>query len=222
MNKVLIIAPHMDDEVLGCGGVIAKHKDSGDKVSVIFVAHRVYNHRFNDKRNNIEKTHAIKAKKVLGYDEVIFLDLPDERLDVAVQDIIIPIEKHFDKIRPDTVYIPFSSDNNQDHRAVFNAVRVVLRPSATPFVDKIYMYEVPSSTEQSPPLPENLFYPNYYVNIGNRIEQKTSALKCYETETRSFPHARSEQGLMVLAMKRGMEIGFEYAEAFMILREKWN
>ena len=93
-GRILIISTHMDDETLGCGGVIAKHKDNGDKVSVIFVAHRVYNHRFNEKRNNIEKKHAIKAKKVLGYDEVIFLDLPDERLDAALQDIIIPLERH--------------------------------------------------------------------------------------------------------------------------------
>lgn len=222
MNNVLIIAPHMDDEVLGCGGIIAKHKDNGDSVSVIFIAHRVYNHCFDEQRDNIEKSHATKAKDVLGYDDAIFLDLPDERLDTAVQDIIIPLEKNIDIIKPSIVYIPFSGDNNQDHRAVYNASRVVLRPSATPFVNSVYMYEAPSSTDQSPPLPENMFYPNYYVNISSYIGLKITALNCYETEKRDFPHPRSEKGLRVLAQKRGMEIGFEYAEAFMILREKWN
>lgn len=219
--KILVIAPHMDDEVLGCGGVIARHKDNGDTVSVIFIAHRAYNHLYDEKRNAIEMSHAMKAKDLLKYDEAVFLNLPDERLDAPLQHIIIPLEKHFDGIRPDTVYIPFSGDNNQDHRAVYNASRVVLRPSATLFVDKVYMYEVPSSTDQSPPLPENTFHPNCYVNISNCIERKITALKCYETEKRDFPHPRSEKGLRVLAQKRGMEIGFEYAEAFMILREKW-
>lgn len=221
MSNILIIAPHMDDEVLGCGGVIARHRDNGNKVNVIFVAHRVYNHKFDEKRNDIEKSHAIKAKEMLGYDDAIFLDLQDERLDAALQDIIIPLEEYIDKIKPDTVYVPFRGDNNQDHRAVFDAARVVLRPASTPFVDSVYMYEVPSSTEQSPPLPENIFCPNNYVNISNCIDRKSTALKCYETEKREFPHPRSEKGIRILAQKRGMEIGFEYAEAFMVLREKW-
>lgn len=221
MSRVLVIAPHMDDEVLGCGGVIARHNDNGDKVSVIFIAYRAYNHIYDEQKNNIEKTHALKAKEALKYEEAFFLNLSDERLDMAVQDIIIPLEKHFEDIMPDTVYIPFSGDNNQDHRAVYNASRVLLRPSATLFIDKVYMYEAPSSTDQSPPLPENMFYPNYYVNISSYIDRKITALNCYETEKKEFPHPRSEKGLRVLAQKRGMEIGFEYAEAFMILRNKW-
>ena len=84
------------------------------------------------------------------------------------------------------------------------------------------MYEVPSSTEQSPPLHENIFLPNYYVNITNTIDRKIEALKCYETEKRIFPHPRSEEALKILAKKRGIEIGFEYAEVFMSLREKWE
>lgn len=222
MRRVLVIAPHMDDEVLGCGGVIARHKDNGDEVSVIFIAHRAYNHTYDEQKNNIEKAHALKVKEALKYDEAFFLNLSDERLDMAVQDIIIPLEKHFEDIRPDTVYIPFSGDNNQDHRAVFDAARVVLRPTATLFIDKVYMYEVPSSTDQSPPLPGNMFYPNYYVNISNCIDRKVTALRCYETEKREFPHPRSEKGLRVLAQKRGMEIGFEYAEAFVNIRSKWK
>lgn len=222
MNRILIIAPHMDDEVLGCGGGISKHKDNGDDVSVIFIAHRVYNHCFDEQRNNIEKSHATKAKDVLGYDDAIFLDLSDERLDVAVQDIIIPLEKNIDIIKPSIVYIPFRGDNNQDHRAVFDAVRVVLRPSATAYINNIYMYEVPSSTDQSPPLSENAFLPNFYVDIKDYIDKKIQALRCYESESRQYPHPRSEKGIKVTAQKRGIESGFEYAEAFIMLRGKWQ
>ena len=222
VNRVLIIAPHMDDEVLGCGGVISKYKETGDKVCTVFVAHRVYNHQYDERRNNIERSHTLKAKKILGYGDSFFLDLPDERLDVSIQDIIIPLEKYINEIKPDTVYIPFRGDNNQDHRAVFDAGRVVLRPLATPFVSNVYMYEVPSSTEQSPPLSENAFLPNYYVDIKDHIGTKIKAFECYETEKRKYPHPRSEDALRVLAQKRGVEIGFEYAEAFMILRDKWE
>ena len=219
--KILVVAPHMDDEVLGCGGTIMKHKDRGDFVSVIFVAHRVYDHCFDVARNTVEKSHALKAQEVLGYDESIFLDLPDERLDAAVQDTIIPLEAQVERINPDVVYIPFCGDNNQDHRAVFTAARVVFRPAVSS-VRRLCMYEVPSSTEQSPPLPENAYLPSYYVDIGPYIDGKLSALACYQSETRAFPHPRSVEGLKVVAQKRGMEVGFEYAEAFVVLRDKWS
>jgi len=220
--NVLVIAPHMDDEVLGCGGVLCRHMDAGDKIWVIFIACRIYDHKFDEDKNKIEKTHSLKAKEILNYNEAIFLDMNDEKLDVCIQEIIIPLEKHIERIKPEIVYIPFKGDNNQDHRAVFDATRVVLRSSVTPFIKKVLMYEVPSSTEQSPPLIENVFLPNYYVNIKEYFDTKIQALRCYETEKRNFPHPRSDKALKVLAQKRGTEIGFEYAEAFMIIREKWE
>lgn len=221
-RKVLVIAAHMDDEVLGCGGAILKHKAAGDKVTVIFVAHRIYNHRFDKKKNETEKSHALKAKKVIGYDNVFFLGLNDERLDACLQDIIIPLEKHVKAIKPDIVYLPFRQDNNQDHRAVFDAARVVLRPTATTFIKEVNMYEVSSSTEQSPPLLETAFLPNFYINIKGYIDKKIKGLSCYETEKRRYPHPRSEKALKALARKRGTEIGYDYAEAFVSIRRKWE
>jgi LmbE family N-acetylglucosaminyl deacetylase len=220
--KVLVVAPHMDDEVLGCGGTIARHIESGDNIFTCFVAHRAYYHRFDELKNKIEKDHAERARDILGYKESVFFDLNDERLDVCIQDILIPLEDYIFKIKPDIVYCPFRGDNNQDHRAVFDAVRIAVRPAAAIFIKKLLMYEVPSSTEQSPPLHENAFLPNYYVDITKCMDKKIEAFKCYETEKRDYPHPRSEKALRVLAQKRGVEIGFEYAEAFMLLREKWG
>lgn len=222
MNSILIIAPHMDDEVLGCGGTIARHVENGDALSVCFIAHRIYNHKFDKAKNDVEKHHAENAKKILGYKESVFFDLKDERLDVSIQDILIPLEEYIYKIKPDIVYCPFRGDNNQDHRAVFDAARIAARPSAAAFIKKLLMYEVPSSTEQSPPLPENAFLPNYYVNITKYIDKKIEAYRCYETEKRQYPHPRSEDAIKILAQKRGIEIGFNYAESFMILRDKWE
>jgi len=220
--SVLVIAPHMDDEVLGCGGVICKHKASGDKVTVIFVAHRIYGHKFDKNKNEIEKKHALKSQKILGYDKSIFLDLDDERLDACLQDMIIPLEKHMRIIEPAVVYLPFRQDNNQDHRAVFDAARVAIRPAAAQFIKEVNMYEVSSSTEQSPPLPETAFSPNFYVDIGRYIDRKMKCLACYETEKRRYPHPRSEKALKTLAQKRGIEIGCDYAEAFVSIRRKWE
>lgn len=220
-NKVIIIAPHLDDEVLGCGGVILKHKERRDTVYVVFVANRVYGHVLIEKDYSLQKQHALNARRILGYDQAFFLDLPDERLDASVQDIIIPLEKIVTEIKPDMVYVPFRGDNNQDHRAVFDAARVVLRPGARHFVKKILMFEVPSSTDQSPPLAENAFLPNYYVNIFKYLNRKLNAFGCYLTEKRRFPNLRSRKALSLRAKIRGVEAGFDSAEAFVLLRDVW-
>jgi len=220
--KVLVIAPHMDDEALGCGGTIARHVANGDNVYVLFIAHRIYAHKFYKAKNETEKKHARKAKTVLGYREATFLDLNDERLDLSVQEIIIRIEEHISIIKPEVVYCPFRGDNHQDHRAVFDAVRVALRPQNTDYLAKLLMYEVPSSTEQSPSLIENAFLPNYYTNIASFIAKKIKAIGCYETEKRQYPHPRSREAIDILARKRGIEAGFIHAEAFMVLRDRWE
>lgn len=220
-NRILIIAPHMDDEVLGCGGLITRYS-SKDNIWVAFVANRVYGHVFSAEKNRIEKMHAMKAKKALRYHEAIFLGLDDERLDSCVQEVIIPLEKLVNKIKPNIVYVPFRGDNNQDHRTVFDAARVALRPSAVPFVNIVRMYEVPSSTEQSPPLLENAFLPNFYVDISEVLGKKITAMKCYSSEQRQYPHPRSLEAIRILSQKRGVEAGLKHAEAFMTIREIWR
>lgn len=220
VKNVLVIAPHLDDEVLGCGGVIARHVVQGDKVYVCFVAHRIYDHVYDEAKMEAEKEHALKAKEVIGYHDFHFLDLNDERLDVSIQDIIIPLEKYLMNIKPQIVYSPFCNDNNQDHQAVAKAVQVVLRPVAVPFVERWLMFETPSSTEQAPPVGILGFQANVYYDVRDYLDLKQKAITCYETETRPYPNPRSPEGIKALAMKRGMEVGLHYAEGFMLVREK--
>ena len=220
--NILVISPHMDDEVLGMGATIAKHVHVGHEVYVCFVAHRVYARKYDIDKNQREVQHALDAKKILGYKESEIFNLNDERLDVAIQDIAIPLEKYVEKVKPDIVYSNFYGDNHQDHRAVFQAVRIAIRPSAGVTPTKWFLYETPSSTDQSPPIVEGAFMPNYYVNVDNYLDTKLRAYHCYETEKRAYPHPRSEEALKVLSQKRGIEIGFRSAEAFMILRDKWE
>ena len=217
--KVLVIAPHMDDEVLGVGATIARHVDAGDLVTVCVVANRAYGHRYDEALIAEELDAAHRAKSILGYQELHFLNLPDERLDGMLQDIIIPLEGVYDDTKPDVVYVNHHGDNNQDHQAVFRAATVVCRPYGGSQLKSLYAYEVPSSTDQAPPLVANVFLPNRFVDISNYLERKLSAMRCYERELRCFPHPRSIEGITVYARKRGSEAGMQAAEAFMVLRE---
>jgi len=220
--KILAIAPHMDDEVLGIGGTLRKHVLCGDNVNVCIVAHRVYNHHYDVEAYNNEKKSVFNAKKIIGYDDLKFLDLNDERLDLCLQDIIIPLEDYYHHILPELVYINFWDDNNQDHRAVFNAARVIIRRTGNHPPNRVFVYETPSSTDQSPSVLSASFAPNYYVNIDKTIEDKLKAINCYEREKRIFPHPRSVEAIKNLAIRRGVESGFNYAESFMTIYDQWK
>lgn len=219
--KILVIAPHMDDEVLGCGGTIVRHTDKGDEVSVCVVANRAYHHEYDPARIAEEKEDCRGAQRVLGYRELLFLDMPDERLDACQVDLIVPIEKVVNRLRPEVVYLPHRGDLNQDHRAVFEAVRVACRPYAAHRVGTLRAFEVPSSSDQVPSISEWPFCPTVYVNIAEVLDRKIQAMTCYRSETRAFPNPRSAEGLAIHAKKRGMEVGMNAAEAFMLLRETW-
>lgn len=219
--KVLVIAAHMDDETLGMGGTIAKHVERGDDVRVCIVCQRAYGHEFLADQIEAERKSTLRAAEVLGYGTPTFLDLRDELLDERLLDVIVPIEACVGQVQPDVVYTNHRGDANQDHRAVFEASLVACRSIASPKVPRVLTYEVPSSTDQAPPFPEYAFQPNFYVDIAAFLERKLTALQAYTRELREFPHPRSVKGLEVLAMKRGMEVGFAAAEAFMVVRDEW-
>lgn len=219
--NVLVIAAHMDDEVLGVGGTIVKHVAAGDRVTVCVACKRAYNHQFDPVAVEEEKSAARCAAEILGYQDLRFLDLRDELLDERLLDVIVPLEACVLSVRPDVVYTHHRGDSNQDHRAVFHASMIACRTIASYKVPRMLSYEVPSSTDQSPPFPEYAFQPNYYVNVEGYFAKKVEALKAYSRELRAFPHPRSAKGLEVLAQKRGMEIGFPAAEAFAVIRDQW-
>ena len=219
--KVLVISAHMDDEVLGMGGTIAKHVAAGDEVTVCVACKRAYNHQYDPQIVEEEKTAARRAAEVLGYKDLRFLDLRDELLDDRLSDVIVPLEDCVLKVMPSVVYTHHRGDSNQDHRAVFQASMIACRSVSQHKVSRLLSYEVPSSTDQSPPFPEYAFQPNYYVNIDGVLDRKIDAMKIYTRELRQFPHPRSTQGVEVLAQKRGIEVGFRAAEAFVLVRDEW-
>jgi len=221
MKSVLVIAAHMDDEVLGVGGTIAKHVAAGDRVTVCIACKRAYGHRYTTRLITEEKAAARRAAGILGYRALTFLDLRDERLDERLLDLIVPLEACVQRARPDVVYTHHRGDVNQDHRAVFQATMVACRAIAKPHVPRLLCYEALSSTDQAPPCPDNAFQPNFYVDIQQFLDRKVRAMEAYRRELRPFPHPRSAEGIEVLAKYRGMAVGCWAAEGFMIVRDEW-
>jgi LmbE family N-acetylglucosaminyl deacetylase len=225
-NSVFIVAAHPDDEVLGCGGSIARHADAGDHVQVLIVAEGATSrHQQRDRGQvNAELSDlaraAQKAGEILGALGVELLDLPDNRLDSLDRlDLIKLIEARIESYQPQIVYTHHSGDVNVDHRRLHEAVVTACRPTPGHCVRRLLSFEVASSTEWQPPGSAPAFQPNWFVDISAQWERKQLALEAYASEMRPWPHARSIQALEHLARWRGAQVGVEAAEAFCLLRQ---
>ncbi len=221
LKKVLIVAAHPDDEILGCGGAMALHSDKGDKVHVIFMTNgttsRGAKNRLLDEINQ-RKQSALDACNIVGAQHPIFLDFPDNQMDAcSMLEITQRLEDVINRIEPEIIYTHHSKDLNIDHQLTHQAVMTACRPQPNNFVYEIYSFEVLSSTEwqTSEYLP---FIPNVYFDISNQIEKKCKALKFYDNEMRQSPHSRSIDNAIRLNALRGNSVGVDYAEAFILIR----
>lgn len=215
---VCVVACHYDDEVLGCGGTIARHVSKGDNVTVCVVANRVYNHAYDPKDNLAEIDDLKAAQKALGYQNLICLKFMDEQLHNSFVGIVADLERVVADVKPDIVYIPHRGDYHQDHRTVHDAMMVVCRPHAGHGISMLAAYETTSSTGIIPACDDWSFNPNYYVDISDFVLLKRYALSCYRREKRKWPNPRSGGGVIINAQRRGIEVGFNAAEAFVVLR----
>ena len=219
MNNVLVVAAHSDDEVLGCGGTIAKLTASGIKVSVMFMTNGVSARTIKNSSTAsvARENHARKAASILGIDEVLQYSFPDNSMDsVPLLDVTKCIEQELSNLKPDTIFTHSLKDLNIDHQIVAQACITATRPQQGMPVKEIYGFEVNSSTEWSFSGPS--FNPKYFVNISSFFQTKINALKVYKDEVRSAPHPRSAESIETLAKYRGFQAGYGYAEAFEIFR----
>lgn len=212
MKRVLIIAAHPDDELLGCGGTIAKYTNSGHQVKAVIVCEGE-SIRYLGK--NVDQQKATeKARVCLGVEEVMRLNYPDQKLDtISLVDIISPLEKIIDSYKPDIVFCQHGGDINRDHRIVYEAAMVALRP--LDLKAEIYSFFTVGSTEWGE---KGNFEPDVWVDIEETLEQKIKAFECYSSEIREYPHPRSAQGLRNLAYATGNRVSLRAAEAFCTIR----
>ncbi len=224
MNSILVVAAHPDDEVLGCGGTLAKLAGQGAIVCVAFLADGVFS-RVGDKVMQQEELHvrraaARKACDILGVKLVSFGDFPDNRMDtIALLDIIKAVEGRIAEHRPDTVFTHHAGDVNIDHRLTHEAVVTACRPQSGHPVKTVLCFEVPSSTEWQLPGSAPAFAPNWFVDISGTLDRKLTALDAYAAELRAWPHPRSRKGVEHLARWRGATVGTDAAEAFILGRQ---
>lgn len=225
-KKILIVAAHPDDEVLGCGGSIAKWSKFGHEVHILIMAEGITSREKKRERAAHQEELSYlaqssqKASKILGVQSLKLLEYPDNRMDsVNLLDIIKSIEEHIDKVMPEVVVTHHSGDLNIDHRIVHQAVLTACRPHPGNIVTRILSFEIPSATEWQSPTYRSHFSPNWFEDISDVLELKIKALKAYHSEMREWPHSRSIKGVESLSRWRGASMGYEAAEAFMLLRE---
>jgi LmbE family N-acetylglucosaminyl deacetylase len=225
MNKVLVIVAHADDEAIGCGGTLLKHRNNNDKIQIIYMTNGVSAR--SPIANAAEKSEINKRAKAqqkacqfLAVNKYHHYDFPDNKMDqVPLIEVTKQIEKVITEFQPSLIYTHHGGDLNVDHRIVHQAVLTACRPQPTCTVKTILTFEVNSSTEWSSAAIGNEFIPNYFVDISDVVEEKNKLLGCYVQEMREYPHSRSVQAINNINQWRGNQVGLAHAEAFMLIRK---
>lgn len=224
MKNILVVAAHPDDELLGLGGTVRRLVNEGAVVRAVILAEGLTSRA--DKRSEADLSElsdlqedARKAADIVGYESIEFCGLPDNRMDgMELLDIIKIVSGFIDKYKPDMIFTHHHGDLNIDHRRTCEAVLTACRPVGTYSVKKILGFETPSSTEWNYTY-EEPFKPNVFYDVTDTVQAKIDGMKCYRTESTTYPHPRSSEGLLSLAKYRGTNVGVEMAEAFELLYE---
>jgi LmbE family N-acetylglucosaminyl deacetylase len=223
--NVLVIAAHPDDEVLGCGGAIARMAQEGHSVYIAILGEGMtsrYSKREGADQELLESLHT-RSRQVamfLGAKDLFMFNLPDNRFDtVPLLDVVKVIETLIMQVEPHSVYTQHGGDLNIDHAIVYRATLAATRPMSGGPVKQVYAYEVPSSTEWSFAQFAPVFQPNVFVDISATLDMKIQAMQMYESETRLFPHPRSPEALRAIAQRWGSVAGLQAAEAFSLVRD---
>ena len=217
--RVLVIAPHPDDEIIGVGGTIAKRAKDGDEVYVCVVT-KGKSPLFNDEFIEQGRKECRKADKKLGVKETIFLDFPAVMLETVPRyEFNGKISEVVNSIKPDEVYIPHRGDMQIDHQMVVDAAMVAARPRGINYPKRVYAYETLSETGWNIPNVVNEFIPTVYEDITDTYEVKLKAMAIFESQLSVFPEARSIGAIEALAKYRGATVSVKAAEAFSLIRE---
>ena len=219
-KKILVIAAHPDDEILGCGGTIAK-LTRDNEIYCLILGEGITSRSLDDigAKLDLLKKNAIQAQKILGIKEIFFERFSDNQFDgTPLLDIVKKVEEYVYKIRPDIIFTHHHSDLNIDHRLTFQAVLTCCRPQPGFKHPDIYCFEIPSSTDWQILAGEKTFKPNVFIDISDTLEIKLKALKSYKSEMRDYPHSRSLKGVKIMSQDWGRKMGKTNIEAFCLIR----
>jgi len=223
MTNVLIIAAHPDDEVLGCGGTIARLAREGANVTIAILGEGMTS-RYSDRNQapredlSLLQSDSQRAADLLGAKALRTFDLPDNRFDtVPMLEVAKIIEGLIDETKPDRIFTQHGGDLNVDHVVIYRATLTAARPMEASTVQAVYSYEVASSTEWAFQSFAPNFTPQLFVDISDTLELKVSAMELYQSERRAFPHPRSPEALRAAAIHHGSAVGLRAAEAFHII-----
>ena len=223
MSNILFFSVHPDDETLGCGGTILKHKAQGDKIHWVIITNINDSSIWGEERIKLRQKEIGKVAGIFCFDSVTKLEFDTTRLDTIPLNMITErISDCLKIIMPERIYLHNRSDVHSDHKVSFNAIISASKSFNHPYIKQVLMYETISETEFAPALQENAFVPNHFVDITDYLTKKIEIMKAYKSEIKEHPFPRSERNINALATFRGAQCGVEYAEAFMILKWIWK
>lgn len=219
MKKIIIISAHPDDETLGAGGTLLKHKAQGDEIYWLIVTNISESQGFSSDRVLSRQQEIEKVSKSFGFTKTFKLDYPTMTLSSSsINEIVPKISAIFQEVLPEVVYTLNRSDAHSDHRYISDAVMACTKSFRYPFIKKVLMYECISETEFAPAFPEKMFIPNYFVDISEYMETKIKIMNVFESEMGLHPFPRNEKNIRALATFRGAVAGANYAEAFQVVK----
>ena len=219
MKNVIVISAHPDDEILGAGGTLLKHKKCGDNLAWVIITGVDEANGFTKERVKTRELEISQVADNIGFSKVYKLNYPTMGLSPEIVNEMIPkISSIFKEFEPEVIYVMNRSDAHSDHRYTFDAVAACTKSFRYPFIKKVLMYECISETEFAPQLPEKVFIPNYFVDITEFQSDKIKLMKIYKSELSEHPFPRSIANINALAIFRGATVGVYYAEAFQIIK----
>lgn len=219
-SKILIIAPHADDEILGAGGTLLKLRDRGCSINWLLVTSPDKKLNWSNKQINKRNEEINEISKRVGFDNVYKLNFPSSSLDtIPFGEIVNSLNKIISELQPNELFIPHYSDVHTDHEVVYKASISSSKSFRHPYIKRIIMYETLSETEFGLDISKT-FRPNLFVDIASYIDKKIDLIKIYSTEIGEFPFPRSLESIYSLSKYRGSSSGFFAAEAFEILKSR--
>ncbi len=220
MKKILVLAVHPDDETLGCGGTLLKHKANSEKISWLLATEMKKEDGYSGKAVNERNKQIQIIKKMYGFDNVHQLGFSPKKLDKApMNKLIEKIAAVLNKVRPEVIYLPFENDIHSDHMVFFEAAYSCIKAFRCPFIKSVLMMEIISETELAANIGRKVFVPNYFVDITDYMDKKIKIMKIFKSEMGRHPFPRSEKNIRALATFRGAMAGCKYAESFMLLKQ---